>query len=364
MGKVVAEKQPHQLIPFLSESKAPPSVIFVYGPDEYTRNSLISRVVKIFLPEDEDHIFGLEDYEAQEIDPSHFIGALKTVPFGQPLKVVVIRRFELAAFSVVKGEKRQKETSGDGRTSPLEDVLIRYFSQPSKKTLLLISSSLKIRKNSSFYHSFPMDAVEVPCMGFKGREAVAFVKGELNEGGKRATVQWIEQFIEIVGPDAQRLKGELGKVFLLVDDRAVLKEEDLDIVSSGEGSRNIFALLDSIIQGKPFAAAIILREILGSGEPPLKILSILLWHYRLVAKTLRFKKLNIRGKPPLIHSSGYVAKKVRNHAGRVSWPMLRVVFSNMKEADRLLKVSRLPHAHVIESLVFTLATQERAAAGT
>lgn len=353
---MIAEVRPNAFTSSLSGLKTPPPVIFAYGPDGYTRNNLISQVLERFLPDERDRIFGMEDYEAQEIEPSRLLSTLKTVPLGQPLKIVVVRRFELIGLSLKKDEKQKKDKSNMDKTSPIEEMLIRYFRKPSKKTLLFISSAREIRKNSRFYRSLPKDAVIVPCLGFRTNEAISFVRRELTGSGKVATGSWIEQLVEIIGTDAQRLKGEIEKIILFSGNRHTLMDEDLDIVSSNELSRDVFALLDAIISEKPDRAVTIVREVLSSGEPPLKILSVFLWHYRLVVRAQRLKKLNGQVKPSLIHHSGFVANKVIRHARKLSRTTLRSIFSHLKETDQLLKGSRLPTSDVMETLVYYLST--------
>jgi len=361
---MVSEKRPDQVLTLISEGESFPSVVFLFGPDDYMRSRLIFRIVEKTLPDEKDRIFGLEEYEAQETDPSHLLGALKTLPFGLPRKVLILRRFELAAVSVKKVDRKSSRgkdpTAGKGiLLAPVEKALIRYFRHPSKNTLLLISSTLELKKTHPFTRSFPEDALLVNCVGLKGREAVSFVGKMLQEMGKRASNSWIEQLIEICGADARKLLGELEKVALFSGDRVTLSEGDLKIVSAGEFSRDVFALLDAIIQGNPITAVEIVREILGAGEPSLRVLSVLLWHYRLVAKALRIKQMGKESVRLRVHSSGFVTRKVTSHAKRLSRDALRECFFRLKETDLLLKSSRLPDVQVMETLAYTLACQNR-----
>ncbi len=353
------EKQPSNLMVFLRDKGTLPPVIFIYGPDGYTRESLVSRVVGKYLAEERNRAFGLEEYEAPEADPPHLLSTLKTIPLGQPLKVIVLRRFELVSSSVLKDEKRGEATDREGKSSPLDEALLRYFKQPSRKTLLVISSATGLRKNSRVYRALPEEAVLVPCTGFRANEAVAFVKKKLTEEGKQAAGPWVEQFVEIVGPDAQRLAGELEKIFLFVGDRDALNEGDLEVVSSTEMPRDVFALLNAIAAGKRGHAVEIMREILSSAEPPLRILSVLLWHYRLVSKAWHLMKLGSREKLSGIHPSRFVVNKVTRQARGISRTGLREIFTHLREADQLLKGSRLPPARVMEALVYFLSGQSR-----
>ncbi len=347
------EKKPAQLLTYLSSLSLPPSVIFLYGPDDYTRNRLISQVVERYLPDEKDHVFGLESYEAQDTEPSRLLGALKTLPLGLAQKILILRRFELVATSVKKGDKA-KEGASKG-VAPIEESLIRYFSHPSKRTLLIISSSQELKKTHPFTKALPKDAILVPCGGLMGREPLRFVKRKLEELGKTASQSWVEQFVEICGPDAQRLSGELEKVSLYAGDRARLGEEDLAIVSPGEFSRDVFALLDAIARGAADAAIEIVREIMGTGEPPLRILSLILWHFRLVAKAHRLETSALSGTTTRIHPSRFVVQKITKHARSLSKQRLNEIFGLLREADMRLKGSRIPPPQVMERLVYALS---------
>ncbi len=347
------EKKPGQLLPYLSGLSLLPSVIFLCGPDDYTRNRLISQIIERYLPNKKDYVFGLENFEAQDTDPSRLLGALKTLPFGLARKILILRRFELVATSVKKGD-RAKEGAPKG-VAPIEESLIRYFSHPSRKTLLIISSSQELKKTHPFTKALPQDAILVPCRGLMGREPLRFVKQKLKELGKTASESWVEQFVEICGPDAQKLSGELEKISLYAGARAMLGEEDLVIVSPGEFSRDVFALLDAIARGAADTAIEIVREIIGSGEPPLRILSLLLWHFRLVAKVHRLETFVPSDATARIHPSRFVAQKITRHARFLSRQRLNELFGLLREADMRLKGSRIPPPQVMERLVYALS---------
>lgn len=352
---MVREKRPDQLLSYLTDGESFPSVVFFYGPDAYTRNHLISEVIDIYLPNEKDRVFGLADYEAPEVDPSHLLGALKTIPFGLPRKIMVLRRFELAATAVKKGEKAKD--GGNKGLTPIEESLMRYFRHPSRNTLLLISSALEIKKNHSFTRAFPEDTILVPCMGLKGRDIFLFVRERLKELGKVASNSWIEQFVEICGGDAQRLSSEMEKVALFSGARRELREDDLTIISPGEFSRDAFALLDAVASGKSAVAIEILREIMGTGEHPLRILSLILWHYRLMVKAQRLKELGDAGKNVRIHPSRFVTQKVMRHAKVLSREKIVKAFDLLRETDLRLKGSRLPDSQIMESLIYALSGQ-------
>ncbi len=359
---MVVERQPATLFETLPEEGPSPPLIFIQGPDDYTRESLISRIVKKYLSGPQALTFGLEEMEAPEVDPVELLGSLRTIPMGQPLKIVVLRRFERASASVVKEEKKGKETASkrEGR-SPLDSVLSKYLAHPSRKTLLVVSSAAVLKKNSRFYRSLPDTAILVSCPGFRGREANRFVKAILARHGKKASEGWIDQLVEIVGPDARRLASELEKILLLVGMRETLAPGDLEIVSSAEMPRDVFALLNAIGSGRPDHAVEIMREILRTAEPPLRILSVLLWHYRLVLKAKHLANLRDPRELRKIHASRFVAQKVARQSRDLSLDSVKKVFAVLRETDRLLKGSRLPASHLMESLVFTLASCHKTA---
>jgi DNA polymerase-3 subunit delta len=152
----------------------------------------------------------------------------------------------------------------------------------------------------------------------------------------------------------------LEKILLLTGTRESLTMEDLEIVSSVEMPRDVFALLNAIASGRSDHAVEIMREILRTAEPPLKILSVLLWHYRLVLKAKQLTN------PPRdarelqkIHPSRFVAQKVLHQSRDLSSESVREIFATLRETDRLLKGSRLPVFHIMESLAFTLASRHK-----
>ncbi len=355
---MAVEKSPDSLMDGIRKGKSLPPLIFVYGPDTYTRNRLISQLVEHLLPSEKDRVFALEEWEARETDPGHLLSTLKTLPMGQRLKVVVLQRFETASASLLKEEKKRDQNPRRETDSGLDNALLRYIAHPSRNTLLLISSAAGLRKNSRLYRALPHAAVLVPCSQFTASEASRFVRAFLSENGKRASATWVEQLIGMVGPDAARLASELEKVLLLSGDRETLSEEDLEIVSAAEMPRDVFALLNAITAGQKGKAMEIIREILRMPEPPLRILAVLSWHYHLVLKARVLIQEGNQKELKRLHHSRFVVDKITRQARGMSMERLRRAFTRLRETDRLLKGSRLPPLQVMEQLVFALSTLE------
>jgi len=355
-------KSPAALKTYLaSQLTAPPPIILLQGEDMYKQNQLITQILELFLPDERDRVFGYETFEAQdaEKEPARLLGALKTLSLGQTLKVVVLRHLELASSSVKKnsgGGNSEKDTDTRGKLSRLDKALTVYFTRPAARTVFVVSSAVELKKNSALYHALPDRAVTVACNGLTGKTAVAFVRKFLDEHGKKADAEWIEWLIEIVGPDAQRLNNELGKILLACDGKTRLGEEDLDIVSPFELPKSVFSLIDAITEQNPALALSLLRNMLDKGEPPLRLLAVINWHYRLVGEALRYSTVKAHGKLNRIHRSSLVVNKIKKQIKKMRRSELGPVFSHLKEADRLLKGSRLPPDHVMAFLILNLAS--------
>ncbi|NIA09747.1 MAG: DNA polymerase III subunit delta [Nitrospiraceae bacterium] len=354
-------KSPAALKAYLtSRLTSPPPIILLQGEDMYNQNQLIAQILEVFLPDEKDRVFGYETFEAQdaEKEPARLLGALKTLSLGQTLKIVVLRHLELASSSVRKGggKDSEKDTDSKGKISRLDKALTAYFTHPVVKTLFVVSSAAELKKNSKLYHALPDRAVTVACNGLTGKTAVAFVQEFLDENGKTADAGWIELLIEIVGPDAQRLNNELEKVLLACNGKARLGEEDLDIVSPFQLPKSVFSLIDAITGRNPSLALSLLQEMLDKGEPPLRLLSVINWHYRLVGEALRYATIKEYGKLNRIHRSSLVINKIKRQIKEMKLSELGPIFSRLKEADRLLKGSRLPPDHVMAFLILNLAS--------
>ncbi len=338
------ERRPAEVVADVRDGHIP-SVIVLHGPNLFLQHSLVSRIIEAVFPNEKDRVFGVEQYESEEIAPARLLSELRTVPFGLGKKLLLLWRFD-------PSEDSAKQTEAD---VSLKDVLIRYFRNPSVRTLLLISCPVEIKKRDSFIKSLPKEAIVVPCLEFREREATAFVKGRIREEGKKASREWIEQFVEMCGVNAGKLDSELEKVVLLTKGRQVLREEDFDIVSPEAFSRDVFSLLDAIIGGNVRNAVEIIREILGGGEPPLRVLAVLLWHYRLVAKRMKLVRQGMDTGNGVVHPSSFVARKVARHARRFTEETLLRTFDLLKETDLQLKGSRIPPLVVMERLVYMLS---------
>jgi len=356
-------KPPSALKTYLSsQSATPPPIILLQGEDVYNQNRLITQILDLYLPNKQDRVFGYEAFEAQdaEHEPAKLLGSLMTLSLGQTIKIVVLKHLELASFSVKKSGGKNSENGDDskGKTSRLDKALTTYFTHPSTRTILVVSSTKELKKNSKLYRALPDRAVSVACNGLTEKTAAVFVQKFLEKNGKKADTGWIELFVEMVGPDAQRLKNELEKIMLACDRKEQLEEDDLEIVSPFELPKSVFSLIGAVAGKNLFLALTLLKDMLDNGEPPLRLLAVINWHYRLTGEALRYATLKEHEKLNRIHKSPLVVNKIKNQIRNMELSDLGIIFSHLKEADRLLKGSRLAPGQIMVSLIFNLTTMK------
>jgi DNA polymerase-3 subunit delta len=139
--------------------------------------------------------------------------------------------------------------------------------------------------------------MEFPLL--KADQATAAAVAEAAKLGKKLLPAAAGALVRAVGSDLDRLCNEVEKLALYAGDRPTITEEDVAALVALAPDDNIFHLLDAVADRKRTRAVQLLHDLLDSGEPPARILSLIARQLRLVwqAKFLAEHRIPLRTAP-------------------------------------------------------------------
>ena len=162
---------------------------------------------------------------------------------------------------------------------------------------------------------------------------------------------------ELVGGDLWTIDRELEKLSLYATGRSVTDSDVRAMVPYAQEA-NIFAAVDSIMDGQPGPALRSVMQLIEDGQEPLYIIAMIERQLRLIALA---RDLTDRGvaQPDLGRRMGansdFVVRKTMGQARRLTLPQIRSRYRRVLESDLAIKQGRLEPALSLQLLVADLA---------
>ena len=184
-----------------------------------------------------------------------------------------------------------------------------------------------------------------------------WVKRTAEDKGASITPPAIQAITEMVGNDLWTLDRELEKLSLYAAGREITDADVRALVPYAQEA-NIFAAVDSIMDGRPGNALRLMTQLMQEGREPLYIIAMIERQLRLIALA---RDLTERGvvQPELGRRMGtnsdFVVRKTLGQARRISMPEISRKYQRVLESDLAIKQGRLEPSVSLELLVADLA---------
>lgn len=187
-----------------------------------------------------------------------------------------------------------------------------------------------------------------------------WLRERLDRAGKDASDEVLELLVHRVGKDTRRLASEIDKLVVFLGKQKELDEAAVMNATSRSLSGDIFALTEAVAEGKTARALYLLRDLLAAGEPPLRILTMMVRHFRLLGETLELLNRNCPREELAAELGVYpfVAEKLVSQAGRLDEAMLSRFVDLLLQTDLDIKRGRIEQTLALETLVVALGRKK------
>ena len=260
----------------------------------------------------------VDAYDASEISPETLVSACNSLSlFGE------------GPFVVLKDL--------DSWNAAQKAVIVDYLKNPSPGSdLLLLGKRLGARerllsavKNSGEVHTFDQPT---------GKALVRWLVGHAKRLDLDLPEDVAEDLANRCSDDKMRLLQETEKLSLYVSD-GTATHEDLAALCPPDVQSNIFAFVDSLAAGERDRALALLEDLIGTGEPPLRLTFMIRRQFQLIA---RARALIERGIPRKEIASRlkvppFVARKLEEQGGQLDEENLERALGLVQDLESGLK---------------------------
>lgn len=323
-----------ELLRKLSNNQAP-ELIFLYGQEPFLIQRAMAAVRRAVLAAEKDD-FNDHQFYGKEASAVQIIEAALTLPVFASRRLVTIKE----AHHLPAAE--------------LEE-LIPYLKKPVPETCLLFVAE-KIDSRRKFFQQFKKTGALVEFRPLSEREFPGHIRSFLDGRGVRMTGDALELFCAMVGGSLHEVHGELEKLLTYLGERNLIDVPDVQAIVSRGRAENIFELGNAVGRGDAARTLALVKGLTEAGEAPLKILSLLVRHFRQLWK-VRELQVQKRGKREIASVAGvpfFIVDGLVAQGKRFSRTDFQQAYELFLETDLAMKSSGADAEALLEHLLLKL----------
>ena len=313
-----------------------PELLFLYGKEPFLVQRAVRMVRKAVLATEKDdfndNLFHGKDASAVEI-----IDSAQTLPVFASRRLVTIKDAHLLPAAELDG-------------------LLSYLKKPIPETCLLFVAE-KIDSRRKFFQQFKKSGSLVEFKPLAERELPGHVRSFLNDRDYRISADALDLFCNMVGGSLHEVHTELEKLLTYLGERSLVDLTDVQAVVSKGRAENIFELGNAVGRGDVSKALSLAKQLTDTGEAPLKILSLLVRHFRQLWKVRELQAQN-RNPRDIAGTAGvpfFVVEPLIAQGKRFSRLDFQRAYELFLETDLAMKSSGADSEALLESLLLHLS---------
>jgi len=311
------------------------SFYLVLGPEQYQCRLAID-LIKSRLLSPEAQAFDYCMYSAKDTSVERIFETANTFPMLSKRRFVYVTDLE-------KLPERDHET-----------LLHALDSLLSSSMLLLAAEELDHRKK--LYRTIRDKGCIAEFPKLKGPALERWVDAFVRKKGYRIASATAGKIVNLAGSDLQSLAGELEKLFLFTGKEKQIPDAAVDDLVRSSRQHGIFELIDSIARRDRAGALESLANLMGMGEYPLVIVTMMARHSRqvLIVKECLQQGMNSREAGAAAQVPPFILDKFIRQAGTMKPETVRKMHTGLSDIDRKLKSSSVDAQILLEVLICAL----------
>ncbi len=333
----------------------------LHGEDEFTNREHLKK-----LRRQGDFGFNQDVYNGAESDVNVIVMSSNTLPFLSEQRLIIVeglpkkKRGEAIqdaspAQSTTKGGKarKSKKSSATAGRAGFEKALAEHAAILPATTVLIVLVEEALDSNNTLLKAAEKHGKVIQSTLPKGAALEKWITNRARSIEVKIAPDAITILANFIGNDLRLLANELDKLATYVGKGATIKIEDVRQLSAQVQEARIFDLTDALAQRNRKQALNILHDLLGDGEPPLKLISTITSQVRslLLVKELAQKGMRAPQIASTLGVAPFIADKSLRQVGNFSVPQLENAYRQLMATDAALKRSRLTPEMALDLLV-------------
>jgi DNA polymerase-3 subunit delta len=310
-------------------------ILLIMGPELY-QCDLALDLIKHAVLEDAAMAFDFSEFHAQEDSADRIIEAANTFPMMSQKRLVLVRD----ANNLPESEM---------------EILLGSLNTLSPRGLLVFYAE-EFDRRKKFYRVLQEKycVAEFPKLKGAAMEqwAGSFVRGQ----GFRISLSAIKKIVALAGNDLQTLAAELEKIILYAGKEKEIRDSAVDSLIGNTRQQSIFELIDALGRGDRNEALRSLANLLGMGEHPLVVITMMARYCRqvLIAKDCLDRKMPSREIASAAQIPPFKLDEFIREARAADASKIREMHLDLAQIDKKLKSSSADGRLLLERLICAL----------
>lgn len=319
------------------EQKKIKQYYLLFGEEDYLKAQYRDKLARALVDTEDNMNYSY--YEGNGIKVQDVLDIGETLPFFADSRAIVLEN--TGWFKIKK-----KDTVDDSK-----DKGFALAGLPETTHVIFVES--EVDKRSSSYKWIKKNGYVSEMNTPDEKMLLAWVKGLCKEEGKQISDATIIYFVEHMGTDMFLLKNELEKLFCYRYKDDVITVEDVKEVCISQAADKMFDMLDAIGNHNQEKALILYRDLLALREPPMKILNLLVRHFRILMQVCALEKEEKNNKQ-IAQICGIPEFTVRKYAAQTKkykYDQLKSMVEQCQQTDQYIKTGRVQDIVGVELLI-------------
>lgn len=303
-------------------------VTILAGTNDFLRSRALAQLVNEFVSQNGD--LALEKLDGEEVTTNQMLGALQSLPFLVPAKMVILNRPSVQkewSENIADILKQVPETTQAVIIEPKLDKRLGYY-----KTL---------KKQPGFKEFSEADAANLP------RWASEYAK----EQGAELTPSDARLLVDRVGADQQMLASEIEK---LATYSPQITKESIGLLTEPMPRSTVFELLEAAFASKTARALELYKEQRALKVEPQAIIAMLAWQLHVLAVIAAGEGQSADTVAKTAKLNPFVVRKSQNLARNLGQERIKTLVNDLLEIDLKLKSTNINPDEALQLYLITI----------
>lgn len=326
------------------QEKGPEPVYLLYGEERLLINQAVETIRTQAIPA-ELMDFNYEMLPGDKVTGKQIVDIANTMPFMAERRVLVIDQPTMLS-SAAKGESGKAD----------DEALLNYLDSPNPYCTLIFKGDDKVDKRKKLYKQLNSKAVAAEFSLLKGEQLEDWISAYVRAQKKTMDRSALAYLSAMGSYTLEILANELDKVVLYAGETERITLAMVQEITTKTVEANIFELIDTIGAKKGQKAISLLQDTLYLGEAPLKILALLVRHFRilLILRDLKARGQSDKELRERLKLAPFVVTKSMKQAGGFSVAQLSQILEKLLLTEVELKSSSTDGGQALERLIIDL----------
>ncbi|MDF7636997.1 DNA polymerase III subunit delta [Leuconostocaceae bacterium ESL0958] len=313
-------------------------------------SALISRAQRLFgqiIPaEDREMNEGRYDFASQGLAP--ILADMKSPAFFGDHRLTIVAN---PSFLAASGPKVSEAD---------EAAFISLLERPvAGNVTVLLAPGMNLDKRKKLTKTVLATAEQLDLKALNEQQTKAALQQLLDQRGYRIEPVAAEELLVRTQASYSQLLVELPKLLAYAQDSRLIEREAVAQLVPRESTAKAFDMADLLLKGQTAAAMTLYHDLIKNGEAPLRLIALLLGHFRLLLQVAGMtgpeKQLAQQLK---VHP--YRVKLARQSLQFYALGRLRTGFLSIVDMERKLKSQRVDADELFESFILTFTLPQEA----